>query len=362
MISSGSPLRPGRGVPSVEAAIKHAINLLSVRVGLTVGAAKAGNVSGDLARCFARVFVAAPGAAALVVAIGNGSPNRRAGARNLGRPHRAHQCHQLSRRSPTPGCPQRSRAGRRHGRAVRITVSRMVDDQDLQGLDPYELMAAEAARFDSFFAHTNADDWDQPTRCAGWSRRDLLAHLAASEDYNQRVPGRDVQEFLAERRREGRRRSRVRERDRRPRVRRSVARPRSSTTLAHARAPRPATGFQARDGGDVDSERRRVSGSVAGLPPRVRVRDPRRRCRGSRHRGRGRGAAGVACTRFGRFALKEMKPDLTVDAYRRPHPSARRRRRHGTRPTNEFVHAVAARLPGDSGIDAETAAALSATP
>ncbi|MDP9336306.1 MAG: maleylpyruvate isomerase N-terminal domain-containing protein, partial [Actinomycetota bacterium] len=60
----------------------------------------------------------------------------------------------------------------------------MTDDQDLAGLDPYELMATEASRLDQFFASAGAGDWSKPTRCEGWSVRDLLAHLAASEDYN----------------------------------------------------------------------------------------------------------------------------------------------------------------------------------
>ena len=36
------------------------------------------------------------------------------------------------------------------------------------------------------------------TRCAGWSMRDLLAHLAASEDYNQACLDGTVQQFLAD--------------------------------------------------------------------------------------------------------------------------------------------------------------------
>src|SRR5258705_188749 len=74
----------------------------------------------------------------------------------------------------------------------------MVDDQDLNGLDPYELMAAEAARLDGFFTNASDADWGKPTRCAGWSRRDLLAHLAASEDYNAASLAGTVQQFLAD--------------------------------------------------------------------------------------------------------------------------------------------------------------------
>ena len=56
----------------------------------------------------------------------------------------------------------------------------MVDDADLQGLDPYELMEAEAARLDRFFSGLDDATWSRPSRCAGWSVRDVLAHLLSS--------------------------------------------------------------------------------------------------------------------------------------------------------------------------------------
>ena len=60
----------------------------------------------------------------------------------------------------------------------------MIDDQDLAGLDPYELMATEASRLDQFFTGASASDWKKPTRCEGWSVRDVMGHLAGSEEYN----------------------------------------------------------------------------------------------------------------------------------------------------------------------------------
>ena len=66
-------------------------------------------------------------------------------------------------------------------------------------------------------------------------------------------------------------------------------------------------------------------------------------------------------SRFGRFALKEMKPEAVTEP-------------HGDRtrvcvgevdvdlPNAEFVDAVAARLSAGTTLDAETAAALSVTP
>ncbi len=65
---------PGRGAPDPSSARFHAaVDLLSVRTGLTVGAAK-DHISGDLARCVARVFVRQPGATTLLLAIGDGTP------------------------------------------------------------------------------------------------------------------------------------------------------------------------------------------------------------------------------------------------------------------------------------------------
>lgn len=60
----------------------------------------------------------------------------------------------------------------------------MIDDAELRDLDPFALMDAEAARLDAFFSGLRGEQWLEPTRCAGWRRRELLAHLAASEDYN----------------------------------------------------------------------------------------------------------------------------------------------------------------------------------
>lgn len=58
-----------------------------------------------------------------------------------------------------------------------------VNEPELADLDPFDLMAAEAARIDAFYRGLAAGRaWLVPTRCAGWNRRDLLAHLAGVED------------------------------------------------------------------------------------------------------------------------------------------------------------------------------------
>ena len=73
----------------------------------------------------------------------------------------------------------------------------MVDDADLRGLDPYDLMEAEAARLDRFFVGLDTNDWARPSRCAGWSVRDVLAHLLSSEQYNRASLDGTVADFIA---------------------------------------------------------------------------------------------------------------------------------------------------------------------
>jgi uncharacterized protein (TIGR03083 family) len=72
----------------------------------------------------------------------------------------------------------------------------MIDDSELRDLDPFGLLDAEAHRIDGFFATLDGEDWLRPTRCAGWRRRELLAHLAASEEYNQATIDDTVPQLL----------------------------------------------------------------------------------------------------------------------------------------------------------------------
>ena len=62
----------------------------------------------------------------------------------------------------------------------------MPDASDLDGLDPYDALDAEAARIDAFLSALSDDDpaWNAPTACAAWTRRDMLSHLASAEEYH----------------------------------------------------------------------------------------------------------------------------------------------------------------------------------
>ena len=60
----------------------------------------------------------------------------------------------------------------------------MADEGDLQGLDPFDQLDREAERLDHFFAALDDSRWEDPSRCDGWTVRDVLAHLAATESYH----------------------------------------------------------------------------------------------------------------------------------------------------------------------------------
>jgi uncharacterized protein (TIGR03083 family) len=234
----------------------------------------------------------------------------------------------------------------------------MVDDQDLAGLDPYDIMAIEAARLDAFFSGASAADWDKPTRCEGWNVRALLAHLAASEEYNQACLDGTVQEFLAGVGAKGAvdlasaNEIGIHEFDGQS--------PEQILETWRTHSTQNRDGFRARDGADVDS-------SVGAYPGRwqafhlafelaTHADDVGVPVTAAEAPGRLEWQA-----RFGRFALKELKPELDIEA-------------NGDRvhvkgdgidvdlSEAEFVDAVAARVPADADIDVEAAAILSATP
>lgn len=71
-------------------------------------------------------------------------------------------------------------------------------DEDLEGIDPVDLMAVEAARIEAHLRELPVDGWSQPSRCEGWSVRDLTAHLAATETYFHACLDGRVGELLTE--------------------------------------------------------------------------------------------------------------------------------------------------------------------
>lgn len=72
------------------------------------------------------------------------------------------------------------------------------DEGHLEGYDPYDILDAEAARIEAWLAAMADDDpvWDLPSRCAGWSVRDVVAHLAAVEHYHHACLDGRVQQYI----------------------------------------------------------------------------------------------------------------------------------------------------------------------
>ncbi|MET9343413.1 MULTISPECIES: maleylpyruvate isomerase family mycothiol-dependent enzyme [unclassified Nonomuraea] len=68
--------------------------------------------------------------------------------------------------------------------------------EQLKEFDPFDIFDTEAARLDRFFSSLDEEEWDRPTRCAGWSVRDVLAHLAGEELYNHACLDGDVEGFF----------------------------------------------------------------------------------------------------------------------------------------------------------------------
>lgn len=71
-----------------------------------------------------------------------------------------------------------------------------MDDAELRDLDPFDLLDEESARVERHFGA--ADDWERPTRCEGWTARDMLSHLAGVEAYNRACLDDAVEGLFAE--------------------------------------------------------------------------------------------------------------------------------------------------------------------
>lgn len=69
--------------------------------------------------------------------------------------------------------------------------------------DPFDIFDTEAARLDRHFSTLDDAGWARPSRCAGWSVRDVLGHLAGEEIYNHAVLNGEVEEVFERLRAEG---------------------------------------------------------------------------------------------------------------------------------------------------------------
>ncbi|MGH2687300.1 MAG: maleylpyruvate isomerase N-terminal domain-containing protein, partial [Actinomycetota bacterium] len=73
----------------------------------------------------------------------------------------------------------------------------MVDLDLIAHLDPVALQGGEIERLEGFFAGLDDAGWGRPTRCAGWTVRDVLAHLATAETYHVAGIEGSVAELMA---------------------------------------------------------------------------------------------------------------------------------------------------------------------
>jgi len=73
----------------------------------------------------------------------------------------------------------------------------VTDDRELAGLDPFALLDTEAGRLDAFLSGLGESGWTRASRCAGWTVRDVLGHLAWGEDYHRACLDGTVAAFLA---------------------------------------------------------------------------------------------------------------------------------------------------------------------
>ncbi|MCB1251439.1 MAG: maleylpyruvate isomerase N-terminal domain-containing protein [Acidimicrobiales bacterium] len=236
----------------------------------------------------------------------------------------------------------------------------MAIDDVLAGLDPYDLMDAEAARIEAYAGTLDAAGWAAPSRCVGWSRHDLLAHLDATEEYFHAGLAGTVGELFARYAAAGV--TDLHAANAQGVAARADIADGELLTQWSAAAAETRAGMRARDGGEVDT-------SVGAYPTRwqafhiagelaIHADDL------GAPVAEDEAAARLAWrTRFSCFALAETKPgsEATIvdDHLVRVHTvdGADHELDAAT-----FVAAVAARLPADASIDDDLRAALSTMP
>ena len=233
----------------------------------------------------------------------------------------------------------------------------MPDDSELSEINPYDLMESEAARLEFYFGSLRGDDWNEASACEGWSVKDVLAHLAAGEEYNRaclndnvgpmfdRYAARgvtDVHSFNAigvGDRRDKSPADLLDEFQRENGETRSQMRHRDGEQMSTMVGPYPVR-WQA---WHLASELATHADDIGVPTTHKREEETRRDWR----------------ARFARFALVEMKPDVEVQ----PLGDGTWVRANGVEATlkdDDLIDAVNARLPADSSVNPTLRAALAA--
>lgn len=71
-----------------------------------------------------------------------------------------------------------------------------MDESELHGLNPFDVLDEESERVKR---HLGAiEDWTRPTRCEGWTARDMLSHLGGVEVYNRACIDGSVERLLTD--------------------------------------------------------------------------------------------------------------------------------------------------------------------
>jgi len=232
----------------------------------------------------------------------------------------------------------------------------MPDDSALAGHDPYDLMDAEAARLDAWFSELEGSAWDQPTACADWDVHDVLAHLAFGEEYNAACLDDAVPAFFE--RYASRGASDMNGFNALGVADRADRTPNELLAEWRPACARTRTELRGLDGGDVAT-------GVGPYPARWQAWHLASELAthaddlGVPETADETGDRGAWRTSFARFALDEMRPDVTVETA----PGGTRVRAGGAEAVlddAELTAAVNGRLPPDHPIEPELRAALSA--
>ena len=235
----------------------------------------------------------------------------------------------------------------------------VVDMSDIEGLSPYDLADAEALRIGKHLTALPDEAWLQPSRCEGWSVRDVAAHLSATEEYHHACLEGRVKAFVAAAHASGT--ASLADSNARGIAARSwltnaqvVAQWRDADAVTRRE-------MRARDGGQMDT-------SIGLYPVRLQAFHVASELAihaddmGVPVSDNEAGARWQWRARFSRFALKEAKPEVGVRAATGG----------GTEVTvggvpfvlgdRALAEAVAGRLPADAGLADEVRTALSVTP
>lgn len=223
-------------------------------------------------------------------------------------------------------------------------------------LDPFDLLDAEAMRVGGFFDTLDDAGWAAPTRAAGWSVRDMLAHVDAIEVYHRACLDDDLESFMAEASKLGASLDEINDASVEQRRGRPIA-----GLLASWRAGNGEVRRRLRERGRDGSMASSVGPYPAGLMAfhiaseyATHADDMHVEIPGSER------AARVAWRlRVSRFALEEASKPVEVDV-RGDDVRVRSGGKETTLSAHDFVEAVTGRLPDDHPVDAELRDALRA--